>query len=273
MRIPMDDGVALAVEVAGTGPTLVLVHGFGGAKEDFADHVPALSERFRVVVFDHRGHGEGDHPDGEAAYSLDRLAADTVAVADALAADRFVLLGHSMGGMVARRLVLAHPDRVDALVLMDTGPGPPPLDPTLAALGIELVRADGMDALRAAWDEREPMETPAGARLLAERPGYAEFCRRKWEAQAPAMWVALADELVHQPVQLAELASVTCPVLIVVGEQDATFLAASRAMADVVPGATLRVVEGGGHSPQFESPEVWFRALDAFLTSTVAEPA
>src|SRR5215470_12996484 len=62
MRITTDDGVELAVEVAGSGPGLVLVHGFGGAKEDFADHVPALAAEHTVVIFDHRGHGASDKP-------------------------------------------------------------------------------------------------------------------------------------------------------------------------------------------------------------------
>jgi len=75
MRIEMDDGVSLAVERTGSGPPLLLVHGFGGAKEDFADHLDALAQHSDVVVFDHRGHGASDQPPDEAAYSLDRLTA------------------------------------------------------------------------------------------------------------------------------------------------------------------------------------------------------
>ena len=82
MRVTTDDGVGLEVRVEGEGPGLVLVHGFGGAKEDFADHVPALARRARVVTFDHRGHGESDGPDDVGAYSLDRLAADVLTVAE-----------------------------------------------------------------------------------------------------------------------------------------------------------------------------------------------
>ena len=103
MRITTDDGVGLAVEVAGSGPGLLLVHGFGGAKEDFADHVQVLARDHTVVIFDHRGHGASDKPGSPAAYSLDRLATDTLQVADASGLDSFRLLGHSMGGMVARQ--------------------------------------------------------------------------------------------------------------------------------------------------------------------------
>ena len=78
MRVTVDDGVELAVEVLGDGPPFVMIHGFTGAKEDFADDAPRLAEHHRVVLFDHRGHGESDKPDDAAAYSLDRLAADTL---------------------------------------------------------------------------------------------------------------------------------------------------------------------------------------------------
>jgi 2-succinyl-6-hydroxy-2,4-cyclohexadiene-1-carboxylate synthase len=123
--IVTDDGVRLAVERTGEGPPFLMVHGFTGAKEDFADHAPRFAEHTEVVLFDHRGHGASDKPADVAAYSLDRLAEDTLQVADALGFERFTLLGYSMGGMVARRLVLAHPERVGALVLLDTSPGPP----------------------------------------------------------------------------------------------------------------------------------------------------
>jgi pimeloyl-ACP methyl ester carboxylesterase len=271
MRIEMDDGVALAVEASGEGAPLLLVHGFGGAKEDFTDHLAALGEHATAVCFDHRGHGESDHPADEAAYSLDRLVADTLGVADALGFDAFRLLGHSMGGMVARRLTLAHPDRVEALVLMDTSPGPPPgIEPETVDLGIQIARQDGMAVLRKVQDELDPLGTPAHRRLLAERPRYPEFCLRKWEALSREMWIALVSEVVRQPDQLDAMRAIACPTLVVVGEQDDTFLAPSREMADAIPGARLTVVPDAGHSPQFENPSVWFDAVDGFVRDHAA---
>src|SRR2546430_11933747 len=139
MRVTTDDGVGLATVVAGSpeAPGLLLVHGIGGAKEDFADHVEGFARDHRVVVFDHRGHGESDAPDDPAAYSLDRLAADTLAVVAATGLHDLRLLGHSMGGMVTRRIALARPDLPAALVFMDTSAGPPPgLDHEIVALGV-----------------------------------------------------------------------------------------------------------------------------------------
>jgi pimeloyl-ACP methyl ester carboxylesterase len=252
----------------------VLVHGFGGAKEDFADHVDALAACYRVVFFDHRGHGESDGPDRVGAYSLDRLAADTLQVADALGIDRFRLLGHSMGGMVARRVVLGHPERVDALILMDTSSGPVPgLDPELIDLAASIAIEQGKDTLKPLLDEAATLETPSHQRLLRERPGYQEFVDYKWTALSGVMWGAIARDISQQPDQLRDLAAVSCPTLVIVGAQDRPFFDASHAIAAAIPDARLVVVPDAGHSPQFENPPVWFDALDTFLREVDAPPA
>ena len=267
MRVAVDDGVELEVRVAGSGPGLLLLHGFGGAKEDFADHLNVLARDHRVVTFDHRGHGASDQPDDPAAYSLDRLAADALQVADALElGERFRLLGHSMGGMVARRLVLADGARVEALVLMNTSPGPVPgIDPELVELGAQVALEEGMARLKELQDELDPLETPAYRRLLAERPGYVEFQARKWESLSPVMWATLAREIANQPEQLPLLATLALPTLVVVGEEDEAFLARSEAMAATIPDARLVVIPNAGHSPQFETPSAWLAAVDGFL--------
>lgn len=269
MRVTVDDGVTLEVEATGSGPGLVLVHGFGGAKEDFALHVPALATAHRVVTFDHRGHGASDGPADLGAYSLDRLAADTVAVADAVGFDTFRLLGHSMGGMVARRVVLAQPDRVEALVLMNTSPGPVPgISVELVEYGARLALEEGeegMDALKRAQDELDPLGSPAYRRLLVEQPGYKDFQDRKWAALSPYMWAALAMELATQPDQVDALLDVDTPTLVMVGEQDESFLEPSRQAAAALPDAQLVVIANAGHSPQFEAPTEWRETLLAFL--------
>jgi 3-oxoadipate enol-lactonase len=274
MRMSMDDGVALEVTDTGPGPGLMLVHGFGGAKEDFADHIDVLGARHRVVTFDHRGHGESDKPCNASDYSLDRMADDVLAVADGLGFDTFRLLGHSMGGMVSRRVVLAQPARVDALVLMDTSPGPiPSLDPDVAELAAVVMLEQGKEVLKPMLDEAATLESPAHLRLLAERPELIEYEERNWQALSPVMWATMLREIVHQPDQLALLAELRCPTLVIVGEEDTPFVGASRAMAGAVPGAELVVVRDAGHSPQLENPGPWLDALQRFLASVERAPA
>jgi len=265
VRVEVEDGIELAVDVRGAGPPLICVHGFGGAKEDFADHADELATRATVVAPDLRGHGDSSGPTDVAAYSLDRLAADVLAVADALGFARFRLLGHSMGGMVVRRVAVAVPDRVEAVVFMSTAAGPPKgLDPGLVDLGAQLA-LDDFAALKAVLDEARVLGTPAFERLLAERVGFREYGEWKWSRLTPAMWAALGPEIAREADALDEIRGLTCPVLVVVGELDAVFLDASLAIAEAAPDGRLAVIPDAGHHPQFENPTAWSNGLASFL--------
>jgi pimeloyl-ACP methyl ester carboxylesterase len=268
MPVTTDDGVRLATVATGDpgAPGLLLVHGIGGAKEDFAHHLDALAERHRVVTFDHRGHGESDKPDDERAYSLDRLAADIACVADAHDLHDLRILGHSMGGMAMRRFLLAQPGRAAAVVFMDTSAGAPPgSDTELVAAASEVVRTGGMAALKQLSDELDLLGSEAYQRVVAERPGFREYADYKWHAQSPAMWTAMMHDIVTQPDQLPALASLQAPVLGIVGDQDSMFLRPMEAIVTTVPGARLVVIPDAGHSPQFENSPAWIAAMLEFL--------
>jgi pimeloyl-ACP methyl ester carboxylesterase len=268
MEVTTDDGVRLATVAVGDpgAPGLLLLHGIGGAKEDFGQHLDALSDRHRVVTFDHRGHGESDKPADERAYSLDRMAVDTACVADAHRLRDLRILGHSMGGMVMRRFLIASPEWARAVVFMDTSAGPPPgSDTELVAAASEVVRTGGLGALKQLSDELDLLGSEAYQRVLAERPGFAEYADYKWHAQSPVMWTTLMHEIVTQPDQLDLLCELTVPTLGIVGDQDAMFLGPMDDIARVVPGARLVVIPEAGHSPQFENPDAWIAALREFL--------
>jgi pimeloyl-ACP methyl ester carboxylesterase len=275
--IEVDAGpVVLAVAEAGSGGSgLLLLHGFTGAKEDFADWIDAFAARgFHVVAPDLRGHGASGQPVDESSYSLATLADDARRLVDELGWERFALLGHSMGGMVAQHLALAVPERLSALVLMDTTyrtvEG---IDPAMVALATEVVRTEGVERLLELMNEREaPLATPADARVRADREGYIAFGERKFLACSPAMYAAMAAELLTDHDRLAQLATLDVPTLVVVGEQDAPFLAPSQAMADAIRHAELVVLPDAGHSPQFEAPEAWWDAVSGFL-ERVRSPA
>jgi len=268
--IDIGEGMTVAVDEVGAGQRpLLLVHGFTGRRSDFADHLDALADAgWWVVAPDLRGHGDSAQPAEEGHYSLDHFAADLWRLLDALGWDRVVLLGHSMGGMVAQVAALERPDVLDGLVLMDTTHGPLDLDRDLAALGAEIVREGGMAAVKEVLDamgDEGPLTTAAHLRVLAERPGYREMGERNFLSCSPAMYAAMLGELLDQVDRLDGLAVLDVPTLVIVGEQDTPFLGPSRTMAEAIPGAQLVVIPDAGHSPQFEHPEAWRDALLTFL--------
>ncbi|HEX4903384.1 MAG TPA: alpha/beta hydrolase [Acidimicrobiales bacterium] len=268
--IDVGEGMTVAVDEAGAGERpLLVVHGFTGGRGDFADHLDALAEAgWWVVAPDLRGHGDSAHPLEEGHYSLDHFATDVWRLVDALGWERLVLLGHSMGGMIAQVAALDRPHALDGLVLMDTTHGPLDLDRELAALGQQIVRDGGMAAVKEVLDamgDEGPLTTPAHLRLLEERPGYREEGDRKFLGCSPSMYAAMLGQLLDQVDRLDRLAALDLPALVIVGEQDAPFLGPSRSMAEAMPNAELVVVPDAGHSPQLEHPEAWRAALLAFL--------
>ena len=262
-------GVSIEIGEGGSGERRVLlVHGFTGAKDDFEEAVDRLADAgWHAVTADLRGHGNSEKPATEDAYDLELFADDLWALADALGWERFVLLGVSMGGMIAQVAALRHPERLDGLVLMDTSSGPPEgIDGSDVALGVAVVREHGMAVLRELQDAREgPLETPAARRLREERPGWDEFEKTKFLAASADMWAAMAPEMVHQDDRLDRLATLSMPVLVIAGDQDRPFVGPSRRMAKAIPNARLVVIPDAGHSPQFENPEAWWQALTDFL--------
>src|SRR3954452_13038857 len=154
MQLRKVDARGLTFEIAEAGATndrrVLLVHGFTGAKEDFVDAVDELADfGWHAVAPDLRGHGNSVKPSTEEDYDLELFADDLWALVDAIGwHDPFVLLGHSMGGMIAQVAALRDPARLRGLVLMDTAHGPlEGIDATELELGQSVVREHGMETL------------------------------------------------------------------------------------------------------------------------------
>lgn len=262
-------------EAGAGGRPFMLVHGFTGAKEDFTDWLdPLAAAGWHAVAPDNRGHGASEKPDDEAQYTFDALATDVLALAGALWGDDtvFVLLGHSMGGMSAQVAALRAPERLAGLVLMDTLHGPLPfVSRDEIELAIAVVEDQGINGLAAALADRKgALDSPAHLRLMAERPGYAEFNDRKFRATAPAAYAGLLHAMFDATDRLDSLRSLSMPTLVITGEQDQPIVKPSIAMAEAIPGAELAVIPDAGHSPQFENPDAWWNALSTFLARVAA---
>jgi pimeloyl-ACP methyl ester carboxylesterase len=143
----------------------------------------------------------------------------------------------------------------------------------MADVGVAIARTEGMHVLRQLLDELDPLGTPANRRVQLERPGYEEYGIRNFFAVPAVGYAALLSDIAHQPDQLAEMRGVSCPTLVIVGEQDQAFLPDSHALADAIPNAELVVIPDAGHSPQFENPRAYLAAMEAFLARLTTEVA
>lgn len=266
-------GVDLVVDEAGAGGRpLLLVHGYTGGRNDFEPMLEPLADAgWHVVAPDLRGHGDSDDLDLEADYSLEIFAADLLELTRRLGWSEFVLLGHSMGGMVAQVLTLAAPERVQALVLMDTSHCETAIDGDLIDLAVKIAREEGLERIiEIQRDIEDPLETAAYRHLCETVPGFAERSENNTRACSAAMFVAMALALTLPHDRLPQLAGVACPTLVLVGEEDLPFIEPSRRMAATIPNATMAVLAGGGHSPQFEAPGELWGALTPFLAAVAA---
>ena len=264
-------GIEMELEEAGAGERpLVLVHGFTGSRDDFREQLPRLAGLGRTIALDQRGHGGTTNSGRPEDYTLDGLVADLAAAFDALGLERADLLGHSLGGMVALRFALAHPERLASLVLMDTSPRPMPMpipESAREALG-KLVREQGVAALLPALRGRPALQVAPSMRRSIEAMGVEAFwerIRRKLEAMDPVAWSALLHVLgEHRPVS-DRLGGIRCPTLVLVGAEDLPFLAPADELARGIPGAERVTIPDAAHSPQLENPAAWFAALRTHL--------
>lgn len=261
------------------GRPLLVIHGFTGGKDDFLHLVDPLARRgWHVVAPDLRGHGSSDHPPGQDAYDFPILAADVLALTDTLNWDRFTVVGHSMGGMLAQLIALEYRQRLAAMVLVSTFHGPVRgVDPDLVQLGSMIVEQAGMEGLHQALVARRHQNPRAVAlfeRMVQERPGWEERSERKLLATSPDLWRALAPRFLSQTDRLGDLTGITVPTAVIVGDDDQTMRADCERIAAAIPGARLSIVPGAAHSPQFENEPVFWDVLTSFLDELgVADPS
>ena len=236
-------------EVTGSGPVVLLTHGFAASSHMFASTVADLSTDHTAVVWDMRGHGSSDSPGDPAAYSVRTSLDAMLAILDDVGAERAVLVGHSLGGYLSLELAISHPERVAALVLVDTGPG---------------FRSDrGRDEWNAMADRyAEDLDQ----RGLDGLPGSDELTA---SVHRSAEGLALAARGVQRQSDghvLEALPTIGEPTLIVVGEHDGPFRNGSQYMAGKIPGAQLAVIDGAGHAPPVSHPDAFNAVLRSFLT-------
>jgi 2-succinyl-6-hydroxy-2,4-cyclohexadiene-1-carboxylate synthase len=250
-------------DTGGDGFPLVLAHGFTGNARNWALTVPAFREKFRLISVDHRGHGLSDRPSAREDYVLDNLADDLYQLLRSLGVAECYLAGHSMGGMVAQLLTLAHPEMVRALVLVDTAAE---LPKSLSAKERyqerqRLVRIAEEQGMEAVFEEQLKNADPR----IKENPVFVATWREQFLMTSVHAYTGGAHGMSTRTSVVGRLGEIKAPTLIICGEKDEPFLDASRVMHEKIPGSELVIIEGAGHSPQIETPAEFNRVLGGFL--------
>lgn len=248
------NGIEIAYDEHGEGDPFVLVHGFSGSGRDWSGVAPDLAASRRVLAVHQRGHGDSTSTGDAATYTFDQLVDDLEGFVDALALERFDLLGHSMGGLVAMRYAARHPARVRSLIPMDTGASPTPGAGQWMQPLIDIVTAGGMPAY---YEAAKDVVFPGGEDVA----GLAAF---KWslDSMDPVAFVRFAEELTTYPPFLAQLGTLTMPATVLVGENDVSLRGAADDLTTAIPGAVLDVIPGAAHSPHVENREGWLTAVE-----------
>jgi pimeloyl-ACP methyl ester carboxylesterase len=268
------NGVDLAWSERGSSPagtpTLVLCHGFTGSSHDFALQVDALAADRRVVTLDQRGHGHSTGTGQLEGYSIEQLSADLTALLEAVGDGPVDLLGHSMGGRVVMGLVVARPDLVHSLLLMDTSAWSfLPDDKEIRALVHGFINAfDPAGGMPASLSMGGPEDVLIEAHTPAEWRSEKDAIFTGMDPYAvKALGGALMGDAADDDTSLrAQLPSIACPTTVIVGEHDHPLVDQAPTLAGEVADGRVTVIPGAYHSPQLTHASEWRAAVESHLS-------
>ncbi len=244
------NGVNLHYEAAGSGPAILLTHGFGASSQMWRGQVEALRDRYRVIVWDMRGHGESASPAAPAAYSEAETIADMAALLDVCDERSAIVGGLSLGGYMSLAFHRRFPERTDALMLFDTGPGYNNPKGREGWNQFAISRAEAFEA--------------RGLDALGDSPEVRAAHHRSAEGLAKAARGMLTQ---RDASVIQSLPGIAVPTLVLVGADDATFLAAHGYMGANIPGATSVTIADAGHGVNIDQPAAFNEAVAGFLAT------
>lgn len=259
-RVALASGLTLNTQIDGAedAPWLVLSNSLGTNLSMWDPQMAFLTQGYRVLRYDTRGHGASDAPVGP--YSFDDLTADVIALMDAMGIETAGFMGLSMGGMTGLGLSLAHADRFDKIICADA-------------------RADAPAPFLAMWDQRIGLVEEGGLEAIADGT-LATWLTEDWRNAHPAETAAVRNMVTSNDAAgyvaccralqgldfLKDLGQAKTPILYVGGSEDkGAAPEVMQAMADATPGGDFTEVPGAAHVANINAPEAYNAAIKAFL--------
>jgi non-heme chloroperoxidase len=237
------------------GRPIVFLHGWPDSWFSFSRVTLLLPPRLHAFLLDQRGFGDSERP--HHGYAIDEFAADVVAFLDAQSLERATLVGHSFGSFVARRVAIAHPERVDRLVLIGTGLSP--VNPVTREVQSTLVNLADPVPVEFARDFQAGTAHVPLPELFFDR-----VVAESLKLPAP-LWREVFNGLLAYD-DAEQLAGIAAPTLLIWGERDALFPRNDQDRLMVaIRNATMRIYEETGHCPNWERPEQVAADLRAFV--------
>lgn len=248
------DGVDIYYEVHGSGPALILTHGYSATSQMWKGQIEPLAKNHTLILWDMRGHGQSDYPADQSAYSEELTVGDIDTLLDKVGAKTAIVGGLSLGGYMSLAYYNKHPERVRALLIIDTGPG------------------FKKDDAREGWNQnaRSRADTLEKDGLATLKSGSAE---RAYATHRDALGLAKAARgmLTQRDATVIEsLPNIKVPSVVIVGSKDTPFIAASDYMAAKIPGAQKIVIDDAGHASNIDQPKAFNDALLAYLAKLPA---
>lgn len=242
------DGVRIYYDVQGSGPAVLLSHGYSATSQMWARQVEVLKGRYRVITWDMRGHGQSDSPEDQSLYSEEATCGDMAGILRELGIGKAVIGGLSLGGYMSLAFNVRYPEMVKALMLFDTGPG------------------YKNPAGREGWNKTAEGRAVAFETKGLESLGRGGEVRVSQHRSAAGLAKAARGMLAQFDSRIIEsLEGIAVPTLVLVGAKDEPFLGATDYMVKKIPGATPVVIADAGHAANIDQPEAFNAAVEAFL--------
>lgn len=270
-RVAKTDGINIAFRIQGEGPPLVLIMGYRLSLAAWpAKFVETLAKSFTVIAIDNRGTGQSDKP--VTGYAIANMARDVAGVLDEIGIDSTYLLGYSMGGAIAQEFTRQFPHRVAGLILCATMCGGPRA--TYAEASVVRVMRD-LDGLSAEQIARRIWEVTYASDYLREHRELAEDqMRRETAVPTPLHAADLQFQAFAEFDGSKALSQIRCPTLVLTGDLDRLIRPQnSEMLAQLIPGAKLVVIPGGGHRVLWEAVDECTDLITGFLASSHNQPA